>query len=77
METIGAIIGISLLIGLLVLKYLDGSFTYKDEVYSENDYTRTVTNAVGGGKKCEVRKIVIKRTYESGKIKFIEQVVEI
>jgi len=61
-----------IVIGVLLLKYLDGDFTYTDTIIEKNKYTRTVTNSfVAGGTSEQVYSIIIERQYHSGKIKFI------
>ena len=61
------IIIISLFIlGILILKYLNGSFTYKDEIIKEG----IVENSVG---RIKGYFYIIQRTYESGKIKIFKQ----
>ncbi len=54
------------IIGILILKYLNGSFTYKDEIIEKGN----VENSIGRTKGYFY---IIKRTYKSGKIKIFIQ----
>ncbi|MEN9446563.1 MAG: hypothetical protein RL728_1075 [Bacteroidota bacterium] len=64
---------------LIIMIYLAGQFSYKDEIYSSKKYKVTENNHLFGITTTEqyVERIVIKRTYDSGKIKFITKEVKI
>lgn len=61
-----------IVIFVLLLKYIDGDFTYTDTVIEKNKYTRTFANSfVAGGTSEQFYRIIIERRYLSGKIEFI------
>jgi hypothetical protein len=64
------------LLGFFLLRYLNGSYTYEDTIYSTNRYQCRAENFMGTN-SYYVDRIVIKRKYHSGKIKFIEKEVKI
>lgn len=66
-------------LSILSVMYLEGQFSYKDEIYSSKKYKVTENNHLFGITTTEqyVERIVIKRTYDSGKIKFITKEVKI
>ncbi len=66
-----------LIVAVLLLKYLNGDFSYIDSIYSEQKYTRTRENLMGWERVDSVKRIVIKRHYGNGRIKFITKEVEI
>lgn len=60
------VVVVLLILGVLMLMYLNGHFTYKDEVVREEDVM-----GHSGGRYQRVGSImIIKRTYQSGKITF-------
>jgi len=73
------------IMALFILAYLNGNFTYTDEIYSTERYQKIrQTKHISTGKHIGdisydgvVERIVIKRTYVSGRIKFIEKEVKI
>jgi len=67
---------IVIIVAFFMLRYLDGSYSYKDTIYSTNRYQYRAENFMGTS-SYYVDRIVIKRRYHSGKIKFIEKEVKI
>ena len=74
--TVLEIAGIVLAIGIPLLMYLNGNFTYDDSIYSKRRYKKEETNYMGTN-VYYIEKIVIERRYYSGKIKYITREVEI
>ena len=58
-------------VGRFILAYLSGLYTYKDEIVSEQDFTQSTKNRYGGINENDYKKIIIKRTYDNGKIELI------
>lgn len=80
MTAINLITGVSIVITLIVLiylgiRYLEGDLSYKDEIYSARRYKRTRERSFGTVEDY-IGIIVIKRTFESGRIKFITREVK-
>jgi hypothetical protein len=65
-----------ILLSILMLMYLSGRFSYKDEIYSSKKYKLTGSNYhFGTTTEQYVERIIIKRIYLSGRIKFITKEV--
>ena len=73
---VAIIAAIILAIGIPLLMYLNGNFTYEDRVYSKRQYKKQETNYMGTN-TYYIEKIVIERRFDSGKIKYITKEVEI
>jgi hypothetical protein len=73
------VIGIALLIIaiILILKYLDGNFKYEDEIIETREYKVISTDWANNKSVDYVQRILIKRTYLSGKIKIITKEVKV
>ena len=64
---------------VLLISWVCGVFSggYRDMVYSSKRYHVTKKSLNGATREYEIERIVIKRFYDSGKIKFIEKEVKI
>jgi hypothetical protein len=59
-------------IGVPLLMYLNGNFTYTDRIHSERHYEKTTTNNFTGGRSVDhIKRVVIERRWDSGKIEYI------
>jgi hypothetical protein len=77
LQIVGLILGMLFLLAVLMVMYLNGSFTYRDEIYSIERYKKTELYPWGYPSVYYVEHIVIKRTFVSGRIKFITKEVKI
>lgn len=76
---IGSMVVVALIaIAILMYKYLDGGFSYVDTIESQRRYEVTKTSYIGLGTSSVdfILRIVIKRHYANGKIKFITKEVK-
>ena len=76
LQSVLIIIGLCLTIGIPLLMYLNGNFTYTDTVISEREYRKETANFMGREVN-HIRRVVIERRYDSGKIKHITREFEI
>jgi hypothetical protein len=64
-------------LGIFMLMYLDGYFKYEETIIEKNKYKRTTANHfTGAGTEQYVYRIIIKRKYLNGRIKFITKEIE-
>jgi len=72
------ILGVILItVGYFMIKYINGDYSFKDEIYSETTRKVIKSNDFGNYREYHVNIIVIKRTYQNGEIRFIQKEVKI
>ena len=57
------------IVGRFLLLYIDGYFTYKEEIHSEETFRLHKKDGYGTTNR-DIAQIVMKRTYENGRIEF-------
>ncbi len=76
---IGCIVFVVLtILAIFMLKYLNGGFSYVDTVESQRRYEVTKTNQFGFGSPSVdfIIRVVIRRHYSNGRIKFITREIK-
>jgi hypothetical protein len=64
-------------LGIFMLMYLDGYFKYEETIIEKNKYKRTTVNPfISAGTEEYIYRIIIKREYLNGRIKFITKEIK-
>lgn len=62
------LVGVALIAGVFMIKYLNGNYSYTDKVIEKGDIWSPSKNIIRG------QYFIIERTYTSGRIKIIRKV---
>jgi len=65
------VLGVIVLSGYFLLKYLNGDYSFEDEIIDEYFTYRLKDNSKSG------KMFIIKRTYLNGKIDIIKKIIEV
>ena len=77
LQSVLIIVGLCLVIGIPLLMYLNGNFSYTDHIHSRRNYEVTSENMLGQKRVDHIQRVVIERHWHSGKIEYITKEVKI
>jgi hypothetical protein len=70
-------LGVIAIIGVVIALYLNGNFSYTDYVEEKRDYKQTIERWDGSTKVDYIRRITIRRVWDSGKVRYHTKEIKI